>query len=179
MSAVSVPAVVAIVVAMPVVVAALAVMVLTRSMVVVSGVLLIVAAHRRRVTELGTDLRHKLVEFAAVEPHAAAGRAVVDLDRLAFGHQQIRRLADWAFHDVLLCVSFALLRRGSSPLRFSACDGSNLTRRASRKNLAYPRFDFEISAPGSASSVRATLRVLRRRASIFRPSTNAEKAIAA
>src|SRR5690606_29902787 len=27
-----------------------------------------------------------LVEFAAIEPHAATGRAIVDLDPLAFGH---------------------------------------------------------------------------------------------
>ena len=42
--------------------------------------------------------RNQLVEFAAIEPHAAAGWTVVDLDRLALGHQQVGRLADRAFH---------------------------------------------------------------------------------
>src|SRR3546814_13715379 len=40
----------------------------------------------------------ELVEFAAVEPHATAFRAVVDLDPLAIRHHQLR-LVQWAQHE--------------------------------------------------------------------------------
>jgi hypothetical protein len=38
------------------------------------------------------------VEFTAIQPHAAASRAVVDFHALALGHEQVRRFADRTFH---------------------------------------------------------------------------------
>jgi hypothetical protein len=40
----------------------------------------------------------QFVEFTAIQPHAAAGRAIIDFNSLAVRHQQIRRLAHWTFH---------------------------------------------------------------------------------
>ena len=42
--------------------------------------------------------RDDLVEFAAVQPHTAAPRAVVDLDLLAHGHFKLRIQARRAPH---------------------------------------------------------------------------------
>src|ERR1700690_49338 len=43
---------------------------------------------------------NQLVELTAIEPHAPAIRAIVDLDRAALGHQKVSRLANGTFHRV-------------------------------------------------------------------------------
>ncbi|CAG9258538.1 hypothetical protein PCAR4_450014 [Paraburkholderia caribensis] len=55
-----------------------------------------------RVLHLG----QQLVQFAAIEPYATARRAIVDLDALTFGHQQIGGLANGALHCVAPFVTF-------------------------------------------------------------------------
>jgi hypothetical protein len=41
----------------------------------------------------------QLVQFASIQPHASAGRAIVDLDALAIGHDEFYALADRTEHD--------------------------------------------------------------------------------
>ncbi len=52
----------------------------------------------RRTTQLQNRSFDQLVEFASIQPHASAGRAVVDFDPLAIGHHEINALADRAEH---------------------------------------------------------------------------------
>ena len=55
-----------------------------------------------------------LVEFATVEPHAAARRAVVDLDALALGHDELG-LVDRTLHGILLGGVFPAQRTTGPP----------------------------------------------------------------
>jgi hypothetical protein len=45
-----------------------------------------------------------LVEFAAIEPNAAALRAVIHFNALAFGRHQGAFLADGTFHDCIFLL---------------------------------------------------------------------------
>src|SRR5690606_13885854 len=80
-----------------------------------------VRCHRRRRLVLGGELGlHRavddLVELTAVEPHASARGAVVDLDPLALGHDE-RGLVDGAQHRILLAVAWSTRgpTRGAAP----------------------------------------------------------------
>jgi hypothetical protein len=76
----------------------------------VAFVLVIAILFARRVGGFGYGRLRRatddLIQFAAIQPHTAALRAIVDFDSLAHGHQQIRGGASWAFHFASLLFAF-------------------------------------------------------------------------
>ena len=62
------------------------------------GLLLDMTGHSSGATHKLNRPFDKLVQFTPIQPHALAGRAIVDLDALSIGHDEVYALADSTEH---------------------------------------------------------------------------------